>query len=45
MKKVLLSLLLLLFFTGCTRTFSGIKEDSQNLWDNTRDALHRATSP
>ncbi|CAA6802501.1 MAG: Unknown protein, partial [uncultured Sulfurovum sp.] len=38
-------LLLMLFFTSCTRTFSGIQEDSQNIWDNTRDALHRATSP
>ncbi|CAA6809092.1 MAG: Unknown protein [uncultured Sulfurovum sp.] len=45
MKQALTLLLLVVFLTGCTRTFSGIQEDSENIWENTRDALHRATSP
>ena len=46
MKKITLLLTLaILSMTGCSKTWSGIKQDTHEIIVNTRDAIHEATSP
>ena len=46
MKKITLLLALaILSMTGCSKTWSGIKQDTHEVVENTRDAIHEATSP
>ncbi len=46
MKKnfVLSSVLVaILFMSGCSSTWEGVKEDTSNAWNNTRKGIHSAT--
>ena len=46
MKKTLLLLSLVAFATtGCTKTWSGIKQDSKELFSDTVEVIHEATAP
>jgi len=46
MKKTLLFLTLTtLMTTGCSKTWSGIKQDTHEVVENTREAIHEATAP
>jgi len=46
MKKTLLFLAVAgLMVSGCSKTWSGIKQDSSELLDDTRDVIHEATAP
>jgi len=46
MKKTLLLLTLLAFAsTGCSKTWSGIKQDSSELFSDTIEVIHEATAP
>jgi len=46
MKKRLLFLTLVtLITTGCSKTWSGIKQDAHAVVENTREAIHEATAP
>ena len=46
MKKILLFLTLTLFMTsGCSKTWSGIKQDSREVYQDTKGAIHTATAP
>jgi len=31
-------------FSGCSKTWSGIKSDSKSAWKNTKSAIHNATA-
>jgi PBP1b-binding outer membrane lipoprotein LpoB len=33
----------ILFMSGCSSTWEGVKEDTSNAWNNTRKGLHNAT--
>jgi len=46
MKKTLLFLTLTALMTaGCSKTWSGIKQDTHEVFENTREAIHEATAP
>ena len=46
MTKILLTLsIIILFMTGCSRTIHGIQQDSQDVWDDAKGAVHNATAP
>ena len=46
MKKALLFLTLtVLMTTGCSKTWSGIKQDTHEVIDGTREVIHEATAP
>lgn len=46
MKKTILFLTLVLLTTnGCTKTWSGIKQDTRNAVENTKGVIHEATAP
>ena len=46
MKKTLLFLTLTLLMTsGCSKTWSGIKQDSTEVYQDTKGAIHTATAP
>lgn len=47
MKKVLLLasvLTAVAYLSGCSATWEGVKEDSSNAWDSTKEAIHDATN-
>jgi len=48
MKKFLLFLAFTLFIgmsmNGCTKTWSGVKQDSSKAWDTSKKAVHKATA-
>lgn len=44
MKKVLIALMILELFTGCSATWSGIKEDSTNALDWTKGKVNQGAS-
>jgi len=41
----LLLALTILSMTGCSKTWSGIKQDTNEVVDSTRNAIHEATAP
>jgi outer membrane murein-binding lipoprotein Lpp len=44
MKIVTLSVILaVLFLSGCSSTWNGIKDDSSRAWNSTKGAIHKAT--
>lgn len=47
MNKTLLFLaaVSLLATTGCSKTWSGVKQDSSALWNDTKEVVHEATAP
>jgi len=46
MKKTLLFLAVVTFVTsGCTRTWSGIKQDTHEVFSDTKEIIHGATAP
>ena len=46
MKKTLLFLTVAALMTsGCSKTWSGIKQDSNELFTDTKEAIHEATAP
>lgn len=47
MKTTTTLLLALTIFsmTGCSKTWSGMKQDTNEVIDSTRDAIHEATAP
>lgn len=44
-KNILFLTLTLLATTGCTKTWSGIKQDTYNAVSNTKEVIHDATAP
>ena len=47
MKKIMLTILafsLLGAFSGCSKTWSGVKQDSKNAWHSTKSTVHEATA-
>ncbi|HIQ26923.1 MAG TPA: entericidin EcnAB [Sulfurovum sp.] len=45
MKKVLLFLAItLLMTTGCSRTWSGVKQDTNEVYQDTKEVIHEATA-
>jgi len=46
MKKILFFLAAVTFVTsGCTRTWSGIKQDTHEVFSDTKEIIHGATAP
>ena len=46
MKKTLFFLTLIALMTaGCSKTWSGIKQDTHEVIDDTREVIHEATAP
>jgi len=46
MKKTLLLLTLTaLMTTGCSKTWSGIKQDTHEVYENTKETIHEVTAP
>ena len=43
MKYSMLAIVLTLFLGGCSSTWEGVKEDSSNIYNDTKDAIHDAT--
>ena len=46
MKKFLILtsvLTAIMYLSGCSATWEGVKEDSSNAWDSTKEAIHDAT--
>jgi len=46
MKKVLVVLFAIFLmgaFSGCSKTWSGIKQDSKKAWSSTKQTVHEAT--
>jgi len=41
----LLLAFIILSMTGCSKTWSGMKQDTNEALDSTRDAIHEATAP
>jgi hypothetical protein len=47
MKKIILTILafaLMGAFSGCSKTWSGIKTDSKKAWSSTKSTVHEATA-
>lgn len=48
MKQALLFLIITLFIsmnmTGCSKTWSGVKQDSNKAWNGTKKVVHDATA-
>jgi hypothetical protein len=47
MKKIILTILafaLMGAFSGCSKTWSGIKSDSKKAWSSTKQSVHEATA-
>lgn len=48
MKNITILMLLASFsmgVTGCSKTWTGLKQDSSSLWEDTRGVIHEASSP
>ena len=45
MKKILLLLAIMaLIVSGCSKTWSGLKQDTQEVYHDTKEVIHEATS-
>ncbi|MGC9350681.1 MAG: entericidin EcnAB [Sulfurovum sp.] len=47
MNRVMLTILALFtvgLFSGCSKTWSGIKSDSRSAWKSTKSTIHEATA-
>jgi len=44
-KNILLLTLILLVTTSCSKTWSGVKQDTREAVENTKEAIHEATAP
>jgi len=47
MKKVsmlIAFMLLTIMISGCTKTWSGVKQDTSKAWDTSKEAIHEATA-
>lgn len=44
MKKYITFIAITLFFSGCTKTWSGVKQDSNKVWKDTKKVVHNATA-
>ena len=42
MKYIFITLSLLIIFTGCSKTWKGVKQDSSTAWEKTKDATSKA---
>jgi len=46
MKKALFFLAIVVYMiTGCSKTWSGIKQDTKEVYHDTKEVIHDATSP
>lgn len=45
MKNIILCSILALGISGCSKTWSGIKQDSSELFTDTKEVIHNATAP
>ena len=46
MRKILFFFsIMILLLTGCTRTIHGIQQDSRDVWEDAKGAVHNATAP
>jgi predicted small secreted protein len=43
MKKLMLLVTAALFLAGCSNTWNGVKDDSSKIWNDTKEAVHKAT--
>ena len=43
MKTLLLAIIISLLISGCSSTWRGVKEDSNNAWNSTKETIHKAT--
>lgn len=41
--KMFVFLSILMFVSGCSKTWSGVKQDSKNAWNATKQTVHKAT--
>ena len=44
MKVSLIATVMVLLIGGCSNTWQGVKEDSSQVWDDTKQAIHEATA-
>jgi len=44
-KNILFLTLTLLITTGCSKTWSGVQQDTRDVLDNTKEVIHEATAP
>ncbi|MDD3592347.1 MAG: entericidin EcnAB [Sulfurovum sp.] len=47
MNRLLLTvfaLVIVVIFSGCSKTWSGIKSDSKSAWKSTKSTIHKATA-
>jgi len=45
MKNIILILALALLSSGCSKTWTGIKQDTHEMLSNTKEVVHEATAP
>lgn len=43
MKYPLIAIMLALFLSGCSSTWEGVKNDSSDIWNDTKETIHDAT--
>ncbi|RDL44849.1 entericidin EcnAB [Marinomonas piezotolerans] len=43
MKYPLLAIALTLFLSGCSSTWEGVKDDSSDIWNDTKETINDAT--
>ncbi len=43
MKYPLIAIMLTLFLSGCSSTWEGVKNDSSDIWNDTKETIHDAT--
>lgn len=43
-KTVVIAILSSLFMGGCSKTWDGMKQDSYNMYEGTKEAIHEATA-
>ena len=43
MRNLILLFMVMLFLNGCSATWNGIKQDSNDMWEATKKGVHDAT--